>query len=68
MASFQLSPVNTALMRWLKSAVAGREGEIVREMSYRAKVKQKVSLRNSLRNTAVEVKYLRPPTSGNMRE
>ena len=32
-ASFQLSPVKTALVRELKSDVAGREGERVREIS-----------------------------------
>ena len=57
MASFQLSPVKTAEVRAPKSEVAGSEGARFREISYRAAVKQIASLRTSLRNTAVEVKY-----------
>ena len=68
MASFQLSPVKTAMMRLPKREVAGKAGDDFLAVSYRAMVKQTVNLRSSLRKTAVDVMYLRPPTSGICRE
>ena len=56
MASFQLSPVKTALMREEKSDVAVAEGGRVREMSYRAIVRQTASLKTSVITTAVEAR------------
>lgn len=63
-ASFQLSPVKTEPVRLLKREVAGKAGDEFLAMSYKAMVKQTVNLSNSLRKTAVDVMYRRPPTSG----
>lgn len=70
-ASFQLSPVKTFPTSVVNSDVAGAEGEIFCEISYSATVRQTASLRTSLRNTAVDVKYLcgfEVPSSGIIRE
>lgn len=64
MASFQLSPENTALVSEKKSDVAGRDGGAAFETSYRAIVKEMASLITSLRKTVVEVRYRLPPAGG----
>ena len=67
-ASFQLSPVNTALNIPLKSEAADEEGDIVRDASTRAAVRLTVSFNTSFMKTAVDVIYRWPPTRGMTRE
>jgi hypothetical protein len=67
-ASNHPSPENTDIYNCSKRTVAGVEGGRVREISYIAIVNETASFMTSLRKTAVDVKYLWPPTKGIIRE
>jgi hypothetical protein len=67
-ASFQLSPENTAAVREERSDVAGTDGGADLETSYRATVRETASLTTSLKKTAVDVRYRLPPVGGIIRE
>lgn len=64
MAIFQLSPVKTALIKAPKSDVAGVDRGTVVATSYRETVKQTDSFVSSVKKTAEEGRYRRPPGTG----
>jgi hypothetical protein len=67
-ANFHPSPENTDMYNCSKRTVAGVEGGRVRDISYRAIVRETASFTTSLRKTAVDVKYRCPLTRGIVRE